>query len=109
MRVVSIIAPGIKPYEVRIPRKIFESIESKYDLVKLSRIRSKSSYRFFSPRAWDSECIGLHPIVCSGMSADFDGDVFEMEIIENTGDYELKEIYTGIFPFPVWTNKKQQS
>ena len=86
------IAEEYQAYNVHTARRLVESkaslvydiledvIKDKYVLLNRAPTLHRLSFRSFRPILIDGKAITLHPLVCSGFNADFDGDQMAIHV-----------------------------
>ncbi len=68
-------------------------IKGKYVLLNRAPSLHRLSIQAFQPRLIEGKAIQLHPLVCSGFNADFDGDQMAVHLpLSDKAQYEAREI-----------------
>ena len=100
-----ILSEEYQAYNVHSARRLVESkvpivydilesiIKDKYILLNRAPTLHRLSFRAFKPTLVDGKAITLHPLVCSGFNADFDGDQMAVHVpITFRAQNEAKEL-----------------
>lgn len=70
-----------------------EVIEGKYVLLNRAPTLHRLGVQAFRPKLIEGKAIQLHPLVCSGFNADFDGDMMAVHLpLSNESQKEAREI-----------------
>lgn len=70
-----------------------EVIKGKYVLLNRAPSLHRLSIQAFKPRLIEGKAIQLHPLVCAGFNADFDGDQMAVHLpLSDKAQYEAREI-----------------
>lgn len=70
-----------------------EVIKGKYVLLNRAPSLHRLSIQAFKPRLIEGKAIQLHPLVCKGFNADFDGDQMAVHLpLSDKAQYEAREI-----------------
>ncbi|MCB9817240.1 DNA-directed RNA polymerase subunit beta' [Candidatus Nomurabacteria bacterium] len=70
-----------------------EAIKGKYVLLNRAPSLHRLSIQAFKPRLIEGKAIQLHPLVCAGFNADFDGDQMAVHLpLSDKAQYEAREI-----------------
>lgn len=70
-----------------------EAIKGKYVLLNRAPSLHRLSIQAFKPRLIEGKAIQLHPLVCKGFNADFDGDQMAVHLpLSDKAQYEAREI-----------------
>ena len=83
----------IEAGEVEVWDALDESIEGKYVLLNRAPSLHRLSVQAFKPRLIEGKAIQLHPLVCKGFNADFDGDQMAVHLpLSEKAQKEAREL-----------------
>ena len=83
----------IETGDVTVWDALDEVIKGKYVLLNRAPSLHRLSIQAFKPRLIEGKAIQLHPLVCAGFNADFDGDQMAVHLpLSEKAQYEAREI-----------------
>ncbi len=86
----------IEASEVAVWDALDEVIKNKYVLLNRAPTLHRLSVMAFKPRLIEGKAIQLHPLVCSGFNADFDGDQMAVHLpLSDAAQAEARELMTA--------------
>ena len=83
----------IEASDLKVWDALDEVIKGKYVLLNRAPSLHRLSIQAFQPRLIEGKAIQLHPLVCAGFNADFDGDQMAVHLpLSDKAQYEAREI-----------------